>query len=49
MKISPYKISAGKTAPLIALATLSLLSGCATLSPSSFGRMGCIDANGDEP
>ncbi len=31
MKISPYKISAGKTAPLIALATLSLLSGCATL------------------
>ena len=31
MNISPYKISAGATAPLIALATLSLLSGCATL------------------
>ena len=31
MNISPYKISVGKTAPLIALATLLLLSGCATL------------------
>ena len=31
MKISHHKISAGKAAPFIALATLSLLSGCATL------------------
>ena len=31
MKVSPYEISAGKTAPLIAFAAMSLLSGCATL------------------